>query len=97
MNIISITYGTLFGWSSASLLDLQADDSPLETGPLTNAEEGWVGSVLCIGAIFGTIFFSWFAGRIGKKLCLMIMTVLTLVFMKLHLFVIPFTLFPKTF
>ncbi|EDW85305.1 uncharacterized protein Dwil_GK18458 [Drosophila willistoni] len=71
VNIISISYGAFCGWPSASFLELGSSSSPLETGPLTPQDQGWVASTLCLGGIAGTIFFAWLADRIGRKQCLL--------------------------
>lgn len=75
VNIIAISNGAFTGWPSASFLVLQADDSPLKTGPMSNTEAGWVGSVLCIGGLIGNIFFAWFTDKIGRKRCLLLIAI----------------------
>ncbi|XP_017473364.1 PREDICTED: facilitated trehalose transporter Tret1 [Rhagoletis zephyria] len=71
VNIITISYGGFCGWPSASFLQLQSDESPLETGPMSNSDTGWVGSMVCVGGALGTMFCSWFADRYGRKKCLL--------------------------
>lgn len=79
MNIISISYGAFCGWPSASFMELQTADSQLKSGPLTNDEIGWIGSMLCVGGSLGTILFSWSADIIGRKRCLLLIAVPALV------------------
>ncbi|XP_017075057.2 LOW QUALITY PROTEIN: facilitated trehalose transporter Tret1 [Drosophila eugracilis] len=71
VNIISISYGAFCGWPSSSFLELTAEDSPLDTGPLTSRDQGWVASNICLGGLFGTLLFTWLADKIGRKWCLM--------------------------
>ncbi|XP_017033009.1 facilitated trehalose transporter Tret1 [Drosophila kikkawai] len=67
VNIITISYGAFCGWPSASFLELTSEKSPLETGPLTKQDQGWVAATICLGGLFGTIFFTWLADKIGRK------------------------------
>lgn len=60
------------GWPSASLLHLQSDESPLDSGPLSLDEASWVGSLLCVGAVCGNIAFGLITERLGQKLPMMI-------------------------
>ncbi|KAH8319051.1 hypothetical protein KR067_006030, partial [Drosophila pandora] len=64
---ISISYGAYCGWPSASFLELASDKSPLDTGPLTKHEQGWVASSVCLGGLFGAIFFVRLADKIGRR------------------------------
>ncbi|XP_065357204.1 facilitated trehalose transporter Tret1 [Calliphora vicina] len=72
VNIISISYGAFIGWPSASFVELQSSVSPLQSGPITNTEAGFIGSMLCVGGSLGTILFSWSADKIGRKRCLIL-------------------------
>ncbi|XP_037711176.1 facilitated trehalose transporter Tret1 [Drosophila subpulchrella] len=71
VNIISISYGAFCGWPSSSFLELSSEDSPLETGPLSPKDQGWVASNICLGGLFGTFLFTWLADKIGRKWSLM--------------------------
>lgn len=44
-----------------------SDDCPLPTGRLSIDEIAWIGSIMGIGGLFGTVLFGWFADRIGRK------------------------------
>lgn len=70
-NVLSLGQGTSMGWLSPSLPLLMADDSPLPSGPITNYDVGWIGSLVSLGAIFGTLIFGLLANRIGTKYALM--------------------------
>jgi len=80
VNIISISYGAFCGWPSSSFLELSSEDSPLETGPLSPKDQGWVASNICLGGLFGTLLFTWLADKIGRKWSLMWMALPNLVF-----------------
>lgn len=66
-NIISFSYGTSVGWTSPFLPVLLSDDSPLPSGSITSEEASWIGSLLCLGAIVGTISVGFLADLIGRK------------------------------
>lgn len=70
-NVLSLGQGTSMGWLSPSLPLLMADDSPLPSGPITKYDVGWIGSLVSLGAIFGTLIFGLLANRIGTKYALM--------------------------
>ncbi|EDV32164.1 uncharacterized protein Dana_GF14177 [Drosophila ananassae] len=71
VNIVTISYGGVCGWPSASFLELSSEKSPLETGPLSKQDQGWVASMMSLGGLFGTILFAWLADKIGRKKCLL--------------------------
>ncbi|XP_022231665.2 facilitated trehalose transporter Tret1 [Drosophila obscura] len=79
VNIVSISYGAFCGWPSASFLELGGEDSPLATGPLSNQDQGWVASTVCIGGLFGGILFAWLAERIGRRWSLLWLAVPNLI------------------
>ncbi|CAD7088650.1 unnamed protein product [Hermetia illucens] len=72
VNLLTICFGAFIGWPSAALLLLQSKDSPLEGGPLTTSEVSWVGSVICIGALCGTLLFGWTSDRFGRKISMLV-------------------------
>lgn len=72
MNILTLGFGTIVGWPSASLLVLQSDSTPLPTGPLTIDELSWVGSLMCFGGLFGNSVFGLLSNRYGRKIPLTI-------------------------
>ncbi|XP_055641728.1 facilitated trehalose transporter Tret1-like [Toxorhynchites rutilus septentrionalis] len=72
VNIISLAQGTAIGWLSPFLPLLISTDSPLSTGPVTDIEATWIASLLCVGAVFGTLLFGWSADKYGRKFSLCI-------------------------
>ncbi|XP_065084159.1 facilitated trehalose transporter Tret1-like [Ochlerotatus camptorhynchus] len=71
-NIISLAQGTAIGWLSPFLPLLVSADAPLHTGPVTDVQATWIASLLCVGAIFGTVLFGWSADKFGRKFSLCI-------------------------
>ncbi|KAL5275947.1 hypothetical protein ACFFRR_001648 [Megaselia abdita] len=72
VNIFTLSYGTICGWSSAALLVLQSDESPLESGPLTKDEASWIGAIMCIGGLLGNVAFGWISNKYGRRMALII-------------------------
>lgn len=70
MNIISFGHGLVLGWLSPTLPILQAENSPLATGPLTIEQTSWVGSLICAGGIVGNYIYSYLSNRFGRKFAL---------------------------
>lgn len=67
-NLIIVSYGICVGWISPSLLILRSEQlTPLLSGSVTTEESSWIGSILCFGAILGSIFFGCLANYIGTK------------------------------
>lgn len=65
MNIIAIGVGASIGWASPSLPLLQTDNSILSE-PLTPEDASWVGSILALGALCGTLLFGWMSEKLGR-------------------------------
>lgn len=61
------SHGCILGWVAPALMLLTSDDTPLASGPLTLEELSWIGSMHCIGAIFGTFAFGSLTGFVGCK------------------------------
>lgn len=61
------SHGCTVGWVSPALLLLMSDDSPLKTGPITIEQVSWIGSIGCIGALFGTFSIGIFTSFMGCK------------------------------
>lgn len=66
-NIITVAYGTAVGWTSAALLVLESDESPLETGPLRMSEIAWVAAIFGVGGTIGTLVAGWTCETFGRK------------------------------
>lgn len=61
------SHGCIIGWVAPALTILSSDKTPLESGPITVEEQSWIGSMNCVGAIFGTFMFGCFTGFMGCK------------------------------
>ncbi|XP_058446700.1 facilitated trehalose transporter Tret1-like isoform X2 [Malaya genurostris] len=68
VNLLSINYGFVCGWTSPTLPVLQSQDSPLASGPITAGEASWIGSIMCFGGLIGTLVSGWMADHCGRKM-----------------------------
>ena len=68
-----MAYGCTCGWPSPSFPILLSSDAPLVNGPLTVEETSWVGAILCVGGISGTLLFGYLADIIGRKFSLILL------------------------
>lgn len=60
MSLLSFGYGACCGWPSAAVLLLTSEyDTPLETGPISSNDIGWIASAVGIGGFIGNLFFGW--------------------------------------
>ncbi|EDW03495.1 GH11266 [Drosophila grimshawi] len=74
-NIVTISFGAYCGWPSSSFLELGSDASPLETGALSEQDQGNVASVISLGGLVGNVFFLWLADKIGRRRSLLLLAV----------------------
>lgn len=75
MNIIAFSQGHAVAWLAPTLLVLQSENSPLVSGPVTVEEASWIGSVVSVGGITGTILFGTLLNVIGRKKSLYLLTI----------------------
>lgn len=61
-------YGSSCGWTSPSIPILESAESPLPTGPISKSDTSWIGSILCVGGIVGTIVYGWMSDKYGRKI-----------------------------
>ncbi|KAJ8977239.1 hypothetical protein NQ317_003814 [Molorchus minor] len=74
-NLASFVCGTTFGWTSPEIPKLKLTvDNPLAV-PLTASEEGWVGSLLPLGAAIGPFMAGIAADKFGRKKTLLVASV----------------------
>lgn len=59
MNLLSFAYGATCGWPSAAILQLKSPETPLDSGPLSEGDDGWIASGIGIGGFFANFFFGW--------------------------------------
>lgn len=70
----------MLGWASSALRLLTSADAPLEDGPLTNDQVGWVGSVNGLVAILGSFIWGIFVTLIGCKKALLLVALPSMIF-----------------
>lgn len=73
-NILGLGQGANAGWYSPLLPFLKSAESPLADGPLSTDMAGWIGSVIAIGSLFGTLLFGTIALWTGFKRSLLLST-----------------------
>lgn len=61
------SHGCIIGWVAPALMLLTSDETPLEAGKITLEQLSWIGSMNCVGAIFGTFTFGCFTSFMGCK------------------------------
>lgn len=66
-NLMSISVGTLDGWSTINFVDLQNDNSTFTMGPLTANEAALINSISHIGALVGNFAVAPISTIIGIK------------------------------
>lgn len=69
-----LSHGCVLGWFPPVLLLLVSDETPLITGPLTTEQLSWLGSVNCIGGLFGSFTFGFFTSLMGCKRAMLFLT-----------------------
>lgn len=67
VNLCTLGYSISVGWTASSFLIYDSDDSPLPTGRLSMDELAWIGSILGIGGLFGTVIVGWICDCVGRK------------------------------
>lgn len=68
------------GWLSPSLPILLSENTPLKTGPLTNEQLSWIGSISVLAGIFGTFIFGFIITFIGCKRAMLLLSIPCLAF-----------------
>uniref|UniRef100_A0A182V9V3 Major facilitator superfamily (MFS) profile domain-containing protein n=2 Tax=Anopheles merus TaxID=30066 RepID=A0A182V9V3_ANOME len=68
MNLINLSHGAALGWVSPYLPILMSpDQNLLSTGPVTVEQGSWIGSILCLGALFGAFVYGYLVEKFGIK------------------------------
>lgn len=99
VNLLTVGFGVLEGWTSPSIALLTSNETPLASGKITMDEASWVASLLHVGALLGNIFFGYVTNNFGRKLPLMCiaipMIVISLVYKVFHIILITSFLFSR--
>lgn len=66
-NFIIFSHGGTLGWTSPALPVLLSNSTPLITGPLTNDELSWIGSMSSLGSVCGTFICGLLSMWLGCK------------------------------
>ncbi|KAI5745918.1 hypothetical protein M8J76_015525 [Diaphorina citri] len=67
VNIIAFGFGTVNGWPSPAQSMLQSPHPPIGDTPFTDEEISWLGSIVFIGGVIGSLVWSQVADRLGRK------------------------------
>lgn len=62
-----LSYGCIVGWFSPAVPILLSPNTPLSSGPLTNDQLSWVGSINGIGSLIGILTFGSLTSFMGCK------------------------------
>ncbi|XP_055295471.1 facilitated trehalose transporter Tret1-like isoform X2 [Sitodiplosis mosellana] len=79
-NIIFLGHGTMNGWLSPALPTLLSENTPLITGPLTNEQLSWLGSISALAGIIGTFIFGVIITFFGCKRAMLLLSLPCLTF-----------------
>lgn len=79
-NIIFMSHGCMNGWISPATPYLLSDESPLKTGPLTNEQLSWIGSMAALGGVIGTFTFGFIIVYFGCKRAMLFLTIPSITF-----------------
>lgn len=83
-NISTLGYAITIGWmANVFILLTDSENPPLPSGPVQMPELAWIGSILGIGGLAGTIAMAWMADRVGRKHSLLAMAAPQIVMNKL--------------
>lgn len=74
-HIITFSYGCIIGWVSNAIAHLMSVQSSLAGGPITVEEASWIGSIICLGSIIGSISFGYVCAIIGSKRAMCLITI----------------------
>lgn len=75
MNFIVIAHGCAVGWTSPFIPLLQSTETHLASGPLTSDDVSWIGSLLSVGGLLGTLIFGAISQTFGKRAALFLVMI----------------------
>lgn len=80
-NLIMLGHGCVVGWFSPALPSFLSTETPLITsGPLTDTEVSWIGSITSVGAMCGSLTFGFFTTLFGCKRTMIFLALPTTIF-----------------
>lgn len=68
-------HGAAMGQLAPALPFLSSKDTPLESGPLTNDQISWIGSINSFGAIIGNLSFGYLISVMGSKRAILLLAI----------------------
>lgn len=81
-----MSHGCAMGWISPFIPYLRSPETHLLSGPLTSDDLSWIGSLLSIGGMVGSILFGSITGKMGKKNAMFLLVIPHLCFWALVYF-----------
>ncbi|XP_072757429.1 facilitated trehalose transporter Tret1-like [Anoplolepis gracilipes] len=67
INLSTLSFGFTIGWQSPSVPQLQNPSPVVGDEPMTDENIAWMNSILCLGAIFGTLLFPMVPNKFSRK------------------------------
>jgi len=71
VNLTAFIYGVVIGFTGPNLELFKSEETPLESGRITQDEESWISSLASFGAIGFVLFYGWVSERLGRKLAVL--------------------------
>ncbi|XP_017757195.1 PREDICTED: facilitated trehalose transporter Tret1-like [Eufriesea mexicana] len=73
VNISALSFGTMVGWQSPTIPQLQSENPPVGSEPMTDEAASWLTGITCISATIMSLTVGMIADRFGRKVtgCLM--------------------------
>lgn len=66
-NIATMSYGTMVGWPSPAIPQLQNANPPVGTEPMTDETASWLSGIMCLAGALVTLVVGAIAERLGRK------------------------------
>lgn len=66
-NISSFAYGTIIGWQSPTIPQLQSETPPVGNEPMTNEAASWLTGIMCLTAALTSLIIGTIMNRFGHK------------------------------
>ncbi|KAK1126203.1 hypothetical protein K0M31_004837 [Melipona bicolor] len=66
-NISSFAFGTMIGWQSPTIPQLQSETPPVGNEPMTNEAASWLTGIMCLTAALTSLIIGIIVNRFGHK------------------------------
>lgn len=70
-----MSLGYVDGWTSNALPFLQDKSIKTKESPLTDEEASWIGSLVALGAMLGSLPSTLLADAVGRKITILLLTI----------------------